>query len=336
MSQFSYHQRQELEYDRGPQPFDGMACRATLADLSPEATSNYQHILGSRSPELMLRARSLLTPDHEVTVAAELLFGSAPQFYFPSAYIRILHYIDNDRGSGMGQNLAADGDLRIEGSLVQQIEEATRVLEKIIPSRRALNSTGHFGTISMIPRDAWLEGLVNAVVHRSYSMSGDHIRIEVFPSRVEITSPGRFPGLVDPRKPLDIARHARNPRIARVFADLGITQELGEGIRRIFDEMRRQGLTDPIYEQTSHSVRLTLRATDSLPEDVKEDIGATGESILNALRNHGDGLSTGEIIDVVGVSRPTALRYLHRLQENRLISSTGKTPRDPRARWKTR
>ena len=64
----------------------------------------------------------------------------------------------------------------------------------------------------------------------------------------------------DPTKPLDIARYARNPRIARAWSDLGITQERGEGIRRMFEEMRLVGLTDPDYHQTSGSVRLTLTA----------------------------------------------------------------------------
>ncbi|WP_341856945.1 ATP-binding protein [Brachybacterium sp. GPGPB12] len=64
----------------------------------------------------------------------------------------------------------------------------------------------------------------------------------------------------DPTKPLDIARYARNPRIARVWSDLGITQERGEGIRRMFEEMRLVGLTDPHYHQTSGRVRLTLTA----------------------------------------------------------------------------
>lgn len=330
----NYAQRQELEYDRGPQPFDGTPCGATREDLSTAAVTSYQDLLGSTSPELMFRARSLLTRDSELTAAAELLFGEHPQTYFPSAYIRVLRYLDDERGTGSSQNLAADGDIRIEGSLVDQVHKAAEVVDSFVPSRRVLSANGHFERLSTIPHDAWLEGIVNAVVHRSYSMSGDHIRIEIFPSRIEVTSPGRFPGLVDPRHPLDISRHARNPRIARVFSDLGITQELGEGIRRIFNEMRRQGLTDPIYEQTSQSVRLVLPATDALPDDMKRNIGTTGLSILSVLRATPDGLSTGEVVDLLKVSRPTVLRYLTRLRDNKLIISTGKSPRDPRARWK--
>jgi ATP-dependent DNA helicase RecG len=55
-----------------------------------------------------------------------------------------------------------------------------------------------------------------------------------------------------------MTRFARNPRIARVCADLRIGQELGEGIKRIFDEMRFADLAEPVYKQTSASVRLIL------------------------------------------------------------------------------
>ena len=57
--------------------------------------------------------------------------------------------------------------------------------------------------------------MVNAVVRRSYSMAGDHIRVSIFPHRIEVFSSGRFPGPGDPSRPLEIARYARNPRIAR-------------------------------------------------------------------------------------------------------------------------
>ena len=88
---------------------------------------------------------------------------------------------------------------------------------------------GSFALDTQIPDDAWMEGLVNAAIHRSYSLMGDRIRFEIFPSRIEISSPGRFPGLADPREPEKISRFARSPHIARVMTDLGIGQELGEG-----------------------------------------------------------------------------------------------------------
>ncbi|MGH2931177.1 MAG: ATP-binding protein [Solirubrobacteraceae bacterium] len=79
------------------------------------------------------------------------------------------------------------------------------------------------------------DGLVNAVVHRSSSMMGDHIRVSICDDRLVAASPGRAPGIVDLRDPLELARFARNPRIARVCSDLRFGQEPGEGIRRVFE-----------------------------------------------------------------------------------------------------
>lgn len=70
----------------------------------------------------------------------------------------------------------------------------------------------------IVPRDAWLEGLVDAVIHRSCTFSGDHIRTKIYPGRIEIESPGRFPGLAEIRSPLEIRRISRSPRTARVCA----------------------------------------------------------------------------------------------------------------------
>lgn len=99
---------------------------------------------------------------------------------------------------------------------------------------------------------------MNAVIHRSYRTPGDHVRVEIYPNRIEIESPGRFPGPANSTRPLQMGRFARNLRIARVCADFGFGQEVGRGIKRIFDEMRFADLAEPVYKQTSASVRLIL------------------------------------------------------------------------------
>lgn len=165
-------------------------------------------------------------------------------------------------------------------------------------------------------------------------MAGDHVRVEVFPNRLEISSPGRFPGLVDPAKPLDISRYARNPRLARVCSDLGIAQELGEGIRRIFSEMRARGLSDPLYTQTAASVRLTLFFSDALPVEIRRSLPAGALSILDVLRRADRPLGTGQVADLAGVTRPTASRHLQRLQDAGLVLWEGTSPKDPRAAWR--
>lgn len=213
------------------------------------------------------------------------------------------------------------------------IRDAQAVIERWVPQRRALNEEGRFAGVPLVPRDAWLEGLVNAVVHRSYSLAGDHVRVEIFPDRIEIESPGRFPGLVDVENPLRISRFARNPRVARVCADLKITQELGEGIRRMFEEMGQAGLDDPHYRQSSGSVHLTLTSNPRLDPKLAASLPRGSLDVLKLLAGTERQLSTGDIAEALGISRPTAVRWLNALRQAALIEWHGKAAKDPRAFW---
>jgi len=330
----SFAQRQELEYDRGVAPYDGTPAGVTMSRLSKIQLESYRAVIGSATTRDMLHARGLLTPDSKITVAGYLLFADHPQDVFPQAHVRILRYTEVDRGTGSSLSLDDQGDVRCEGSLPAQVAAAAEAVEKLIPRRRVLTSVGRFEGQPVVPRDAWLEGVVNAVLHRSYSAAGDHIRVEIFPDRMEISSPGRFPGLVDPTRPLEITRYARNPRIARVCSDLGIAQELGEGIRRIYSEMRRRGLTDPIYSQTAAGVRLLLTAADAVPGEVLQRLPTGARRALDELRRVDGPLGTGQLAELLGIARPTAGRHLAALRDHGLVAWDGASPKDPRATWR--
>lgn len=332
----SFAQRQELEWDRGASRFESTPVPGGGSFeevLDPQKVEEFRALLTSSTPQLALQARDLLTRKGEVTVAATLLFAHRPQIFYPNAHVRILRYDDNDRGVGRRQNLVYGGDIRAEGSIPEQLFAATEAIEQLMPKRQALGDAGRFVPHPIVPKDAWLEGLVNALVHRSYSMGGDHIRVEIFPNRIEITNPGRFLGLNRIDNPEQISRNARNPRIARVCADLGITQELGEGIRRIFQEMRTSGLVDPVYEQVNESVKLTLHASNAIPADLTRDLGRAALEILKVLWQSQKQLGTGEITELVSLARPTVLRHLKELHLRGLVVWHKQSPNDPRATW---
>ena len=145
----------------------------------------------------MLRARSLVTVDDRLTAAGLLLLGEHPQLSLPHALVWVLRYQADETGAGSRQTMAADGDRRLEGAIPDVIDAALALVDEWGPRRRALKADGRLGPVDVIPREAWMEAVVNAVVHRSYSMAGDHIRVSIFPHRIEVSSPGSFPGLVD-------------------------------------------------------------------------------------------------------------------------------------------
>lgn len=331
----NFAQRQELHFDRGQGQFDGQrADQGTLKDLDEALLVSLRLAIGALNDnEKLLRSRSLLTSRGDVTNAAVLLFGKHPENFFPQAHVRVVRFLSTERGTGAALGVDDDNDHRIEGPIPVVIAKAADVIEALVPRRRSLGQDGTFQGHPIVPRDAWLEGLVNAVVHRSYSLGGDHIRVEIYPDRVEVESPGRFPGLADTSVPLEISRFARNPRIARVCADLRFGQELGEGIRRIFAEMRRLGLADPIYTQSSGSVRLTLRAVSRLDDGTVARLPRGAVAVLDLLRAADQSLGTGDISSALSISRPTATRYLKALQDEGLIDWIGKSKQDPRAVW---
>lgn len=326
----SFAQRQELLYDKGQASYEVRPLsEASFDAIDASLLGDYVRAVGASDPMRLLQARGLATKT-ELTIAGCLLFAINPQMFLPEAFIRVLRWRGRERGSGANQQLLQD--LKVEGPIPLQLLEARDFVKEFQPTRKALLADGKFGSVPLVPEDAWLEGIVNAAVHRSYSAAGDHIRIEIFDDRVEISSPGRFPGLVDLTNPLETTRFARNPRIARVCADLNFGQELGEGIRRMFEEMRAAGLSDPIYRQTSGSVQLTLLA-EPVDRRLEARLPENARRITNALRE-AERLSTGEVVELLGVSRPIAQRELATLQEAEIIEWVGKSSKDPRAYWR--
>lgn len=329
----TYRQRQELAYDKGQAVFEASSVSgSTLEDLDQSLLTSYATALGHPDPIRLLAARGLRDKQDRITAAGLLLFGHTPQSHFPEAHVRILKYRGVERGAGARQQLL--DDVRCEGSIPVILDTAATAIRRLQPARRALGGAGRFESVGLIPEDAWLEGLVNGVIHRSYSLGGDHIRVEIFDDRIEIESPGRFPGLVNPDDPLSATRFARNPRIARVCADLDFGEELGEGIRRMFEEMRLAGLADPLYRQTAGSVRLTLLVAP-VDRDLEARLPSRSRELLASLRQGGR-LSTGDLADAVGLSRPATIRRLRALQLAGLIEWVGQSAKDPRAFWRVR
>jgi ATP-dependent DNA helicase RecG len=261
------------------------------------------------------------------------LFSKHPQDVFPQASLRITKFLSDERGTGANLNIDATNDYRMDGNIPTLIRKATHIIDNAITKRKALGADGEFIFQDIIPRDAWLEGVVNALIHRSYSLSGDYIHVELYPTRVEITSPGVFPGLAKIDDLLNISRFARNPRIARVCTEFRFGQELGEGIKRIVEQMRSFGYIDPIYTQNSGNVKLRLEAVMRLNDSLVRELPNKSEAVLNIIRLHKNGIGTGEIMEQLGMTRPTASLRLKKLEEKGLVEHIGKSNTDPRAVW---
>jgi len=324
---------QELRYDKGDSSFDGTAVDAGLGDLDAALVARYRRRLRAASTtEGVLEARGLAVErEGEIrpTVAGLLLLGQKPQIALPEASVRLLRYTGSSRETGARANVVADH--RLDGPITAQVQSARRFLRRWLPHATRLESAGRFATSTLIPEVVWLEAIVNAVTHRSYSIGGDHIRVELFEDRLEVESPGRLPGLVRLEN-IRSTRFARNPRIARGMSELGYGRELGEGVDRMFEEMSRVGLSDPVFTQGPASVRVIL-LSDPLARRVLDRLPAGSEKLVEHLSRTGR-VTTTQATELLRASRPTALKYLRELQLAGLIVHVGTSLKDPRGFWR--
>ena len=188
----TYAQRQELLYDRGHGSYEGRVVDgSSTTELDHNLLVGYATALGHPDPERLLRARGLAV-DEQLTVAGVVLFAEHPQRFLPESFIRVLHYSGSDRGTGARQRLIRDES--VEGPIARQLIRAREVIQEEQPRRRALAGSGAFESVPLVPEDAWLEGLVNAAVHRSYSLAGDHVRSRDLLEPDRGDEPRPFPG----------------------------------------------------------------------------------------------------------------------------------------------
>ncbi|KNG79045.1 RNA-binding domain-containing protein [Mycoplasma sp. HU2014] len=79
------------------------------------------------------------------------------------------------------------------------------------------------------------EALVNALIHRDYSIEGSQIDIDIYDDRIEIISPGGMPDGSNIQELLtwNIASRRRNEILADIFSRLNYMEKRGSGISKI-------------------------------------------------------------------------------------------------------
>ena len=167
-------------------------------------------------------------------------------------------------------------------------------------------------TMLEYPEASLREAVVNALAHRHYGTMTD-VRVLIGPDSLTIRSPGPFPPGVDPERPEHIPR---NPLLCSYLYDTGYIERYGFGLRKIMEAVAAHPLVDVRFEATSTRVDVVFEK--SLDKALREE-----EQRVIAALERGPASSSG-VGDALGVSRPTALKYLRRLEELGLVERTGK------------
>ncbi len=210
-------------------------------------------------------------------------------------------------------NLLLDREVFEGVSLLEQYDRALSMYRKYYQYEEI---DGALRTlIATVPEEAFREGVANALVHRTWDTKG-HIRISMYPDRIEIASPGGLPKGVSEKEYLaGQLSMFRNPIIGNVFFRLKIIERFGTGIRRINDAYRESD-TKPKFAVFENSILVTLPTISSYTS-LKKDERAVYKAV------QGKELSSSEIAKIAGFSKTKVVSLLKRLTESGYVKILG-------------
>ena len=240
----------------------------------------FSRVLGSSVPptndvdqwQRLLQNLELATPSAgrmAATVDGMLLFGKDPKRFLPQSGIRAICY----PGAEPDYATRADEDLTGPMAPLCDPEDGELVKRGLVDKawdfvRRNTTPSAYLEGARRIdrwefPEEAVREAVVNALVHRDYSIVGTDVMLVIFSDRLEVVSPGRLPNTVTPEGMRLGMRYARNQTLVNVMRDYGYVDARGMGIRnKIIPGMLSHNGTEPelIEEEHRFIVRLWKEA----------------------------------------------------------------------------
>lgn len=219
-------------FDKQPVPETGFR---TLAETLWKPLLSAE---GAAAPEAALGKLALLEDDEagilRATVAGVLLCTPSPEIWLPNASITATRYHGDERGSGQ-----VDAQ-EVTGPLNKQVADAVAFAVKNM--RVGARKDPARSNLPQYSEKALFEALVNAVVHRDYSMRGSKIRLSMFDDRLEIQSPGSLPNNLTVES-MASRQSTRNEALASVLARMLVEGTRGGEGRRYFMERRGDGVS---------------------------------------------------------------------------------------------
>ena len=164
------------------------------------------------------------------------------------------------------------------------------------------------------------ETLLNAIVHRDYSVLGSDIKVAIFDDMIEITSPGNL--IIDKDNLGKGYSELRNPNLGALLKKFDLIEQWGSGFTKIFQELAEY---PEIYLKIDDSanfvqIQFVKNDTDEAANDTDEVANDTDEVANDTDEAANDTDEAANDTDEA-LSRLELIK--HELLNNNKISSTG-------------
>ena len=334
-------------YANRTQPVDEVkpAVGATQADLDPKLVESLiTRVRERRGPafqtidnETVLKRLGVVTPGGEVTLAGLLALGRYPQQFYPQLDITFAFYARADREPTPDGTRFLDS-ASIDGPMPVMVAEAMQRIRRNMRYRAVIQGGGRVD-MPDYPEEALREALSNALMHRDYSglAQGTQVRVEMFPDRIEIESPGGLYGPVSTEalQTGDVVSSSRNAVLAKLLEDVGgvdghaIAENRGSGIPTMQRTLREAHLAPPEFDDQVSRFTVRVRNATLVDEETLDWIASTGQKGLSerqvaglALARRGATLTNARYRALAGCDASLATRELADLRDRGLLTKS--------------
>ena len=242
-----------------------------------------------------------ITVDGEPTVAGIMTFSLYPQAYFPQLCITAVVVPGTEIGV-----LGDDGERfidneRITGSIPEMLEAAVDFVRRNSRTKTIVDGDGQRRDKPEYPVKAVREAILNALVHRDYSIHTENvpIRIEMYRDRMEIISCGGLYGKITIDSLGKVRPETRNAALANMLELLDVTENRYSGIPTIRAEFKEAGLPAPIFSVRHGEFSVVFKNNIYQAESSRKS-GNMQEDILDFCNIP---RSRAELVEFTGMSR---------------------------------
>lgn len=202
-----------------------------------------------------------VTKDGIFTLAGLLTFSKYPQAYFPQLCITAVSVPGTEISSQENVNERFIDNKRITGSISDMLDEAVEFVRRNCRTKTIITSKGERFDKEEYPIRAVREAILNALVHRDYSIYSENIpiRIEMYRDRMEITNSGGLYGNLTIDKLGKVRPETRNAALANMLEILHVTENRYSGIPTILSEFASERLPMPIFSSLHGEFKVIMK-----------------------------------------------------------------------------
>lgn len=237
-----------------------------------------------------------ITSDGVPTLAGLMVFSKYPQGYFPQLCITAVSLPGTEMGAVGDDDERFIDNKRITGAIPDMLEDAVEFVRKNSRIKTIIDDNGRRADKPEYPVKAVREAILNALVHRDYSIHTENVpvRIEMYRDRMEIINSGGLYGKISIDALGKLRPETRNAALANMLELLNITENRYSGIPTMRNEFAKAGLPAPIFSAVHGEFKVIMKNglySDEEPAD---------ESVVEFCSTP---RTRAEIVDFIGKSK---------------------------------